>query len=128
MKKFLLIILAVVALASCRTVKPTTVVVTETRDSIRTEVVRDSVKIYERDSIFVQVKADTVYIERFKTLLRDRITADTIRQDVIKEVPVVTEVEVPQRYIPSWVWWSVGANALVGLGFVARMVWKLKGV
>lgn len=55
---------------------------------------RDS--IYLRDSIFMQTKNDTVMIEKFRYLYKDRIVRDSIHlRDTIKvPYPVLEEVEV----------------------------------
>jgi len=116
----------IVAFASCKT-QTKVVTITETRDSIRTEYKTDSIYIYNRDSVFVREKNDTITIERFKILFRDRFKVDTITISREVEKPVVTEVEVPTRYIPRWVWWLLGINIVAVVGLIARIAWKFYG-
>lgn len=65
------------ALYGCRTV-PTGVVADEqhVRTNVVESIVRDS--IFLRDSVFLQVKADTVYYTKYRTLYKEKIIRDTI--------------------------------------------------
>ncbi|MDY2942205.1 MAG: hypothetical protein SOT07_00690 [Paludibacteraceae bacterium] len=73
-------------LCSCRTVVPC-VAETVVRDSVRVQRVLDSVYLYERDSIFVESRRDTVWVERWRTRYKYavRVERDTVR-DVRTEV------------------------------------------
>ena len=55
------------------------------------KVVRDS--IYERDSVFVETKADTVFKQCLKYVYRDRIVRDTVSVVRCDTVAKVVEVE-----------------------------------
>ena len=57
------------------------------------KVERDSV--YERDSVFVAVKADTVFKTSLKYVYRDRIVRDTV--NVLRRDTVAQVVEVEKR-------------------------------
>ncbi|MBR2607100.1 MAG: hypothetical protein IKC70_04130 [Bacteroidaceae bacterium] len=57
------------------------------------KVVRDS--IYERDSVFVETKADTVFKQCLKYVYRDRIVRDTV--SVVRCDTVAKIVEVEKR-------------------------------
>ena len=105
-------------LSSCRTVVPC-VAETVVRDSVRVQRVLDSVYLYERDSIFVESRRDTVWVERWRTRYKDavRVERDTVRD-------VRTEVQVEQvRYVPkyyrftSWAFWIVVAIMLIRLAW-----------
>ena len=112
-------------LSSCRTVVPC-VPETVVRDSVRVQHVLDSVYLYERDSIFVESRRDTVWVERWRTRYKDavRVERDTVRD-------VRTEVQVEQvRYVPkyyrfcSWALWIVVAVVLVRVAWwVARKIY-----
>ena len=91
---------------SCKTVAPC-IPETITRDSVRVEYKLDSVYLYERDSIFVHEKRDTVFIERWKTRYKDviKIQKDTVI-DTKTEVQVqVQRVEVTPRFAKFCYWW-----------------------
>ena len=91
---FALFILAL-ALTSCRSAAPLVSVPRNDSMVIRDRFVRDSMIV--RDSIVVRLKSDTVLIDRWHNLWRDRIvaTTDTLYRDreVLVQLP-------PERYIP----------------------------
>ena len=89
---------------SCKTVAPC-IPDTITRDSVRFEYKLDSVYLYERDSIFVHEKRDTVFVERWKTRYKDvlKIQRDTVI-DTKTEVQV-QRVEVTPRFAKFCYWW-----------------------
>ena len=88
----------------CKTVAPC-IPETITRDSVRLEYKLDSVYLYERDSIFVHEKRDTVFVERWKTRYKDvlKIQRDTVI-DTKTEVQV-QRVEVTPRFAKFCYWW-----------------------
>ena len=98
---------AVVALmlSGCKTQDciPETIV----RDSIVTEYKLDSIYLYQRDSIHIREKADTVFVNKYVTRYKDvlKIERDTIWQEN-------TIVEVQEvKYIPQAVKWLSGIGA-----------------
>ena len=96
---------------SCKTVAPC-IPETITIDSVRVEYKLDSVYLYERDSIFVHEKRDTVFVERWKTRYKDvlKIQRDTVI-DTKTEVQV-QRVEVTPRFAKFCYWWF-GISAFV---------------
>ena len=96
MKKVWLFILIIIALTSCRTVKPidrTIVDSTEievpiinTKIEYRDRFIYDS--IYMHDSIFTMIKGDTVYISKNKEINRLISKTDTIIKTDTIHVPV----------------------------------------
>lgn len=96
MKKVLLFILIIIALTSCRTVKPidrTIVDSTEievpiinTKIEYRDRFIYDS--IYVHDSIFTMIKEDTVYISKNKEINRLISKTDTIIKTDTIHIPV----------------------------------------
>ena len=116
MRKCNLYILITFVLVGCKTVAPC-VPETITRDSVRVEYKLDSVYLYERDSIFVHEKRDTVFVERWKTRYKDaiKIQRDTVI-DTKTEVQVQT-VEVTPRFAKFCYWWfGVSAFLLIAGG------------
>ena len=122
MKKFIWLVAMVVGLGlgACR---PTRYVpVTEYRDSVVVLSRTDSVRVVELDSIYIREGGDTVFVERWKTQIRERFRerVDTVLLTSVKEVPFEVIKEVPaeltgfQRFCVLWFWIIV-----VGLlGFV----------
>ena len=88
-------VLFVLALTSCRSAAPLVSVPRNDSVVIRDRFVRDSMIV--RDSIVVRLKSDTVLIDRWHNLWRDRIvaTTDTLYRDreVVVQLP-------PERYVP----------------------------
>ena len=116
-------LLAIVAcFGSCKTVAPC-IPETITRDSVRVEYKLDSVYLYERDSIFVHEKKDTVFIERWKTRYKDvlKIQRDTVI-DTKTEVQVQIE-EITPRFAKFCYWWF-GISAFLLIAGAALWVCK----
>ena len=94
MKRISLIVILSIILASCAT-KVIEVPVNHIRTEIEflDRVYRDSIHIH--DSIFVKHKNDTVFLEKYKTLYKEKIVKDSIYiKDSIKvDVPIIVEVE-----------------------------------
>ena len=104
------LLLFVLLLSACKTTAP---IVTPSvqKDSVRVSVVHDSVRVYERDSIFIDrfTRADTIWLttEKWSIKYRDRevLKHDTIYQ-VQKETEVVTEKYTPPFYKRcTWGFW-----------------------
>ena len=88
-------VLFALALTSCRSAAPLVSVPRNDSMVIRDRFVRDSVVV--RDSIVVRLKSDTVVIDRWHNLWRDRIVATT---DTVYKDKVVTVRLPPERYVP----------------------------
>lgn len=89
-KLFSLIILAVAA-GACTTTKYVPVESVRVDSVYVARVERDS--IYERDSVFVAVKADTVFVSKVQYRYRDRIVRDTLSVLQCDTITRVVEVE-----------------------------------
>lgn len=86
------------------------------RDSIRTEYKLDSIYLYQRDSIHIREKADTVFVNKYVTRYKDvlKIERDTIWQE--NKVVEVQEV----KYIPQAVKWLAGIGAFFIVFFIVK--------
>ena len=87
--------LFVLALTSCRSAAPLVSVPRNDSMVIRDRFVRDSMIV--RDSIVVRLKSDTVLIDRWHNIWRDRIVATT---DTVYKDKLVTVQLPPERYVP----------------------------
>ena len=76
---------------------------------------RDS--IYLHDSIFVRIRADTVYLERWHTRWRER---ETVRTDTVTNEIIRTDT-VQVRYVPAFYKYCAAFAIL----FVLYMLLKL---
>lgn len=110
MKLILTAILATLILFGCRT----TEIVREVPVEVTKYVQRsDTVTTVRTDSVYIRERNDTVWIEKYKTLYRDKITVrvDTVPTVVrLKETITVTEI----KKVRGIIWWS-GIVAIVAL-------------
>ena len=98
---------------ACSTVQD----MTETnRSQVVNHISRDSIWLH--DSVFVRIRADTVYLEKWHTRWRDR---ETIKTDTVTNEVVRTET-VPVRYIPSFYKYGTALAILLLLLLLAKFV------
>lgn len=94
---------------------------------------RDSVTFYDRDSVFIREKGDTVYqyVERWRW--RDRVRVDTITRikvdsltvERIKEVPVQIPLSGWERLKIRAFWWLLGLVAAMLLWTFRKFIFKI---
>lgn len=96
-------------------------------ESVKTEyqdrVVRDST--YLRDSVFLKIKGDTVYLEKYKTLYKNTYLRDSIfvQDTICVPYPVDKIIEVNQLH------WYQKLLAWIGLGgVVICLFWLIKRI
>ena len=121
----LLVALLVTILPSCKTVDCIPEVVY--RDSIRTEYQHDSIYRYERDSIYIHQKADTVWLEKYITRYKDvlKVERDTVWRDNTQTIVKEVEVEKPIAPFVKWLaWWGAAALLILLLWVVLKIYRK----
>lgn len=126
MKKILLFIFPFIFLVACKT--QTVYVPVE---SVRVEYIsrteRDSVHHY--DSVFVREKGDTLWLEKYKYLYRDRFLTDTLCvSDTIRIPYPVTEIKEVNR-LTSFQGFQIWLGRIVLLLFgwcIIVELWKKK--
>jgi len=126
MKKILLFAVLAMLMYSCKSVKY--IPVETTKIEYRDNLVRDSVIRY--DSVHVKDKGDTLILERYKYLYKNKILKDSIFiNDTIRvpyPVEVVKQTEAPLSSWQNFQIWC-GRLALIALLFVTiYFVWKFK--
>lgn len=96
-KHFILFLVIVSLLASCKPVKQI-----EYRDVYKNKLIHDSTFVYKFDSVYIHQKGDTVLIEKFKTLFRDKYhnKTDTVFDTKFKDR--VIEKRVPYEKKQPW--------------------------
>ena len=115
-----------ICLASCRSVRyvPAETVKTEyrTRDSVRFD------SVYERDSIFLFVKGDTVYKEKYRYKYRYLTInmTDTVMITDSVRVPFPVEKRLTrwQRVKIELGGWAVGVIAILSIVLIIRLLYK----
>lgn len=115
-------------IVSCRSVKYVPVETVKTDSLYVNKAQRDSIRL--QDSIFVFVKGDTVRVEKYKYLYRDRVVVDTVYKAQCDTIRVPYPVEKP---LTRWQRWKLdlggfamaGITVLLAVG-IFRIVRKLK--
>ena len=110
-------------IVSCRSVKYVPVETVKTDSVYVNKVQRDSIRL--QDSIFVFVKGDTVRIEKYKYLYRDRAVRDTVYKVQCDTIRVPYPVEKP---LTRWQKWKLdlGGFAMAAiLAFLAFGIFRL---
>lgn len=121
-----ILIISSLWLSSCRSVRyiPVETIRTEykTRDSIRFD------SIYQRDSVYMQVKGDSVYLYKYKYLYRYLTInkTDTILKTDSIQVPFPVEKELSkwQSLKMELGGWAFGGVILFALVFVGWLVYR----
>ena len=103
-------------LSACHTVQTLS---DTTANHFTAHIQRDS--IYLHDSVFVHIRADTVFQERWHTRWRDRIVQHT---DTVQVETTRTET-VQVRYVPSFYKYCTAFAFLVLLVLLLRLAWWL---
>ena len=130
MKKQIIILSLFAALFFLSGCSPRIVVHESVRDSLIVRTKIDSVYLYEKDSIFIKQKGDTVFFERWSIKYKDKIVEkrDTayIHDMSIKEVPVPAQLNWWQRWQIRSFWWLFGVVAIVVAWQIIKLYFRLK--
>ena len=133
--KRLLAFICVLVMASCSLGRKA-IKQEERRDSasVRTEFVSQVKKIHDsiylRDSVFVEKKGDTIYLNKWRTQYRERLIHDTLivtKADTmrIKEVANKEVVKSPS-FFQMWKAYIIGAVVMLLIAGCAFVAHKLK--
>lgn len=113
---------------SCQTVKYVPVETIKIDTTYINKLQRDS--IYMLDSVYVKEKGDTVLIEKYKYLYRDKLVRDTMyisKADSIQvPYPVEKELTKWQQLCVNVGGWAIGTVIITILVVVGWMIYKLK--
>ncbi len=122
----ILIVLTLLLLPGCRSIKYVPVETVKTEKEYVDRFKTDSVHV--RDSVFVLVKGDTVYKDRTRTVYRDRYSRDTAYISKVDTIQVAYPVEViKEKYrVPKSLWWLVILLAGLSVPSVLKILRKLK--
>ena len=101
-----------------------TITVIERHDSIITQRHIDTLRHYQRDSVFILMKGDTVFVNHYNTLEKERISIKHDTINVNTEKPVVVEKE--KKVTPHWAWWLLLVDIVAALMFVAVIILRVK--
>ena len=113
-------------ISSCDVVKYIPVESTRTEKEYIDRWNRDSV--FVKDSVFIFVKGDTVFRDRYKMIYKDRFVKDTVLISKTDSIPVPYPVEIPVKHVPKAMWWLVILLSALGLPSIFKIITKLKGL
>ena len=130
MKKQIIILSLFSALFFTSGCSPRVLVREVVRDSLIVRTTLDSVYLYEKDSIFVKQKGDTVWLERWSIRYKDKLVEkkDTayINKVEVKEVAVPAELNWWQKWQIRSFWWLFGVVVIVVAWQVIKIYFRLK--
>ena len=130
MKNKIIILSLFVALFFTSGCSPRIIVHESVRDSLIVRTKLDSVYLYEKDSVFVKQKGDTVWLERWSIRYKDKLIEkkDTtyINKVEIKEVAVPAQLNGWQRWQMRSFWWLFGVVAIVIAWQAIKLYFRLK--
>lgn len=130
MKKQITILSVFAALLFFSGCSPRILVREVVKDSLIVRTVLDSVYLYEKDSIFIKQKGDTVFFERWSIRYKDKIIEkkDTTYIDKVqvKEVPVPAQLTWWQKWQIRSFWWLFGVVAIVAGWQIIKIYFRLK--
>jgi len=130
MKKQITILSVFAALLFISGCSPRILVREVVRDSIIVRTTLDSVYLYEKDSIFIKQRGDTVFFERWLIRYKDKLIEkkDTtyINNVEVKEVAVPAQLNWWQKWQIRSFWWLFGVVAIVVVWQVIKLYFRLK--
>ena len=130
MKKQIIILSLFAALFFLIGCSPRIIVRESVRDSLIVRTKLDSIYLYEKDSIFIKQKGDTVWLERWSIRYKDKLVEkkDTtyINKVEIKEVPVPAELNWWQRLQIRSFWWLAGVLVIFLAWQAIKIYFRLK--
>jgi hypothetical protein len=121
MKKTLLLLAILSLFAGCKTktvLVPVDRVKIEYRDRLRID------SVYNRDTVNIYTKNDTVYLQSVKW--RERFKFDTVSVIRIDSIPYPVEVIQEVNKLTKWQRWRLNALNIIALVVVAYVVIKIR--
>lgn len=113
---------------SCRTVKYVPVETVKVDTTYINKLERDS--IYLLDSVYIKEKEDTVFIEKYKYLYRDKLVRDTMYISKVDSIqvpyPVEKELTRWQQFRINFGGWAIGIVIIAIFVMVVWMIYRLK--
>lgn len=106
------ILLSVLCLTACKTVQTAT---NSTTNHTTKQLQKD--RVFVHDSIFVRIRADTVYLEKWHTRWRER---EITRTDTVQVETTRTET-VQVRYVPRFYKYCAALTALLLILLLLRV-------
>jgi len=119
--KIILIALLLLVISGCKTkeiVVPTEKTVIEYRDQLRID------SVYNRDTLVLFTKNDTVYLQSIKW--RERFKVDTVRYEKADSIPYFVEVTKEVNVLTKWQKIRLKALNIIILIIIVIVIIKIK--
>lgn len=128
MRHISILIIAVLAMAACRSTEYVAVPESHTVNVERAVYVHDSIE--SRDSIIIRSERDTVFVEKWKTRTRKSIVIDTVfvgRTDSVR-VPYPVEKQLGKWQRLKLDWFGELCAVLIALisAIIIYIIWKIR--
>ena len=132
-RKCVCLFVVLAALSACSTVRRVPVSQTDSvrRDSVVVRYQTDTVRETVRDSVIILQRADTVFVTRWRTLLRDRVSLKTDTVTVYRDQTAtrIEQVTVREDTAPRWHcftgWWFGITAALLVISAALWVWWRV---
>lgn len=121
MKKIILLLLISLAFAGCKTktvLIPVDRVKIEYKERLRVD------SVYNRDTIQIYKKNDTIYYEKIKW--RERFKIDTVSVVKVDSIPYKVEVVKEVNKLTKWQRWRLNALNIIVLVIAGYLIIKIK--
>ena len=119
--KIILIALLLLIISGCKTkeiIVPTEKTVIEYRDQLRID------SVYNRDTLYLFTKNDTVYLQSIKW--RERFKIDTVRYEKVDSIPYFVEVTKEVNVLTKWQKIRLKALNIIILIIIVIVIIKIK--
>jgi hypothetical protein len=116
-----IVVCAIISLCSCATTRYVSVPEYHFRDSTKLVHVRDSV--FNRDSVFMYVRGDTVYHEHYNTIYKEHYYSDTINNVYRDSIYKYRTRSVEVKTVHKLHWWQKSLM-WIGVAFLfSSIIW-----
>lgn len=119
--KIILIAFLLLIISGCKTkeiIVPTEKTVIEYRDQLRID------SVYNRDTLYLFTKNDTVYLQSIKW--RERFKVDTVSVVKIDSIPYPVEVVTEVNKLTKWQRWRLNALNIIAIIIVCYVIIKIR--
>ena len=121
MKNIFVILFFILFLTGCKT-RTLFVPVETVRTEYKERLFRDSLRLY--DSVFVKQIGDTLWLEKYKYIYRDRLVRDSVFRTDSVQVPYPVEVEKEMNRLSSFQAFQVWCGRILLLLVIGWLVFR----
>lgn len=120
--KNILLVCCIACVTSCRSVKYVPIESVRTEKEYVDRLRRDSVHVL--DSVFMLVKGDTIFRDRWRVIYKDKLLKDTVNICLRDTIRIPYPVEVVKNKVPGVMWGGVIILVVLGLPSIIKLLRK----